>query len=100
MLDRDGKVLCTTGPVCPSDARLRRAQALALGNGVGLEVSRTLIDAKLEGQERVIGERLNDPAAVQVIARIRERLSAADTVEMIRGLEAHAAVSYFGAWRN
>src|SRR5712692_9556164 len=30
MLDRDGSVLATTGPVRPSDARLRRAQALAL----------------------------------------------------------------------
>jgi len=29
MLERDGKVLATTGPVRPSDAKLRRAQALA-----------------------------------------------------------------------
>lgn len=29
MLERDGSVLATTGPVCSSDARLRRAQALA-----------------------------------------------------------------------
>src|SRR5438309_5524304 len=30
MLERDGNVLATTGPVRPSDARLRRAQAMAL----------------------------------------------------------------------
>src|SRR5437879_4814747 len=29
MLDRDGSVLVTTGPVHPSDVRLRRAQSLA-----------------------------------------------------------------------
>src|SRR5207247_11089670 len=29
MLERNGKVLATTGPVRPSDAKLRRAQALA-----------------------------------------------------------------------
>src|SRR6202163_2250124 len=29
MLDRNGSVLATTGPVRPSDARLRRAQSLA-----------------------------------------------------------------------
>src|SRR5438093_106470 len=29
MLERDGKVLATTGPVRPSDAKLRRAQAFA-----------------------------------------------------------------------
>jgi CRISPR-associated endonuclease Cas1 len=100
MLDRNGKVLFVTGPTAPSDVRLRRAQAHALGNGVGLEISRALIDAKLQGQERVIRERLNDPAAAQEIARFRERLSAADTVDTIRLLEAHAAVSYFSAWRD
>src|SRR5215472_15254461 len=30
MLERDGRVLATTGPVRPSDARLRRAQSVAL----------------------------------------------------------------------
>jgi len=33
MLERNGKVLAVTGPVCPSDARLRRAQALAHSSG-------------------------------------------------------------------
>src|SRR5215469_6327330 len=36
MLERDGSVLVTTGPVRPSDARLRRAQALAHQSGVAL----------------------------------------------------------------
>jgi CRISPR-associated endonuclease Cas1 len=100
MLNRNGKVLFVTGPTAPSDVRLRRAQALALSNGVGVEISRALIEAKLEGQERVIRERLNDLAAAQVIATFREKLPAAGTVEMVRMLEAHAAVSYFGALRN
>src|SRR5436305_1083853 len=51
MLERNGKLLCVTGPVRPSEAKLRRAQALAAGNGLGLEIARTLIDAKLRGQE-------------------------------------------------
>ena len=100
MLNRNGKVVLVTGPTAPSDVRLRRAQALAPSNGVGLEISRALIEAKLEGQERVIRERLNDLAAAQVIATFREKLSVANTIEMVRMLEAHAAVSYFGAWRN
>jgi hypothetical protein len=33
MLERDGKVLATTGPVKPSDARLRRSQGLAHEQG-------------------------------------------------------------------
>jgi CRISPR-associated endonuclease Cas1 len=100
ILSRNGKVLFVTGPTAPSDVRLRRAQALALGAGVGFEISRTLIDAKIEGQERLVREGLNDPAAAQEIARLRARLSAAGSVEVIRTLEAHSAVAYFGAWRN
>src|SRR5438132_5430658 len=46
MLDRDGSVLVTTGPVSPSDARLRRAQALARENGTALRISRELIFSK------------------------------------------------------
>ena len=100
MLNRNGKVLLVTGPAAPSDVRLRRAQALALGNGVGLEICRRLIDAKLEGQERVIRERLNDSATADAIAKFRDRLAGTDSIEAVRVLEAHAAVAYFGAWRN
>jgi hypothetical protein len=34
LLERNGKTLCVTGPVSSSDAKLRRAQALAIGNGM------------------------------------------------------------------
>jgi hypothetical protein len=40
MLDRRGSVLATTGPVRPSDARLRRAQALAFESGAALRIVR------------------------------------------------------------
>jgi hypothetical protein len=40
MLDRRGSVLAITGPVRPSDARLRRAQALALESGAALRIVR------------------------------------------------------------
>jgi len=100
MLNRDGKVLLVTGPTATSDARLRRAQALALGNGVGLEICRKLIDAKLDGQERLARDGLKNSSASQEIASYRERLCTADTFPSIRVLEAHAAVAYFAAWRN
>ena len=45
-------------------------------------------------------ERLNDSASAQVIAKFRDRLPYAETVEMIRSLEANAAYSYFSACRN
>ena len=67
---------------------------------MGLEISRTLISAKLEGQKQAIQERLNDSDSAEVIAKFRDRLLDADTVEMIRSLEANAAYSYFRACRS
>jgi CRISPR-associated endonuclease Cas1 len=98
MLDRSGKVLNVCGPVSPSDSRLRRSQALAHQNGKALEISRELIRAKLEGQERVGREQLKNPAASERIARFRERLADAENLDMIRYLEAQAAATYWNAW--
>jgi CRISPR-associated endonuclease Cas1 len=100
MLDRDGSVLATTGPIRPSDARLRRAQALAGQSGVGLRVMRELIGKKLDGQAQVARDRLLDTSTTQVILRVRERLATADTPEGIRLLESRAGAAYWAAWRT
>ncbi len=100
MLERSGKVQCVTGPVRPSDAKLRRAQALAEGNGVGLEISRTLIGAKLRAQEQVARESLGRHTTAEAIARFRDRLTGVDSFEAIRSLEASAASAYFREWRD
>ena len=98
MLDRNGKVLNVSGPVSPADARLRRSQALAHQNGKALEIFRELIRAKLEGQVRVVLEQLKDPVASELIARFRERLADAESLDTIRYLEAAAAARYWNAW--
>src|SRR5438874_8999402 len=87
MLDRLGKVRVVTGPVSPSEARLRRAQALALTNGAALPIARELIAAKLDGQERVVRERLKNEVTANIIASLRKRLSSADSIDAIRGFE-------------
>jgi CRISPR-associated endonuclease Cas1 len=99
-LDRRGKLLFASGPTAPSDARLRRAQSFAIGNGVGVEISRSLIGAKLQGQERLVRERLRDSSPAQAIATFREKLERVETVDEIRWLEAQAAIAYFGALRD
>jgi CRISPR-associated endonuclease Cas1 len=98
MLDRLGKVRVVTGPVSPSEARLRRAQALALSNGVALPISRELIAAKLDGQELVLREALNDELKARRIAAFRESLSTCETVDAIRSIESRAALEYWSAW--
>src|SRR5437868_4555365 len=57
MLERDGSVLATTGPVRSSDARLRRAQALAGESGMAIQIARELIARKLEPGRTAVAAR-------------------------------------------
>jgi CRISPR-associated endonuclease Cas1 len=98
MLERNGKVLAVTGPVRPSDARLRRAQAMAEQSGAALQISRELISKKLAGQELVARRKLLDPSIAQNIARCRAALANAQTIAAVRQLEAEAAAAYWSAW--
>jgi CRISPR/Cas system-associated endonuclease Cas1 len=100
MLDRDGSVLATTGPVHPSDARLRRAQALAIRSGSALEIARELIAQKLDGQARIAREKLLDIATSKTISEFRARLATAESAEAVRLLESQAGRAYWSAWRN
>jgi CRISPR/Cas system-associated endonuclease Cas1 len=100
MLERDGSVLVTTGPVRPSDARLRRAQALAIQSGNALRIARDLIDKKLVGQERVARYKLLAPETADTISRYRAELPSADSPESIRLIESQAAGAYWAAWRT
>ena len=98
MLDRLGKVRVVTGPTSASEARLRRAQAVALGNGTALPIARELIAAKLMGHETLIREKLKDTATANAIAALRHRLVGAETIGAIRVIEAQAAAEYWRVW--
>jgi CRISPR/Cas system-associated endonuclease Cas1 len=100
MLERDGSVLATTGPVRSSDAKLRRAQALALSSGAALRITCELISQKLAGQERVARNNLLDDATADKIARFRNEIPTADRIATIRLIEAQAASAYWSAWRT
>lgn len=100
MLERNGSVLATTGPVRPSDTRLRRAQALAQQNGIALEIARGLIARKLAGQERLIRETLRESALADEIAQARVQASKAEAIPLVRQWEAQGANAYWSAWRK
>jgi CRISPR-associated endonuclease Cas1 len=100
MLERNGSVLATTGPVRPSDSRLRRAQSLAHQTGAAVQIGRGLISQKLEGQERIVRDAFRDSALADKIAFVRSLLAKASTVEAIRQLESQAAQAYWSAWRS
>lgn len=99
MLDRNGCVLATTGPVCPSDARLRRAQALAHSSGVALQIAKDLLDKKLSAQENLVREKLQTSDASDRIAEMRRGLPICQSVDALRPLEALAAKAYWSAWQ-
>ncbi len=99
MLERDGSVLATTGPVRSSDVRLRRAQALAHISGAALRITRELIRQKLTGQELVARNKLFDTTTADTIARFSVELPTAENIASIRLIEAQAASAYWSAWR-
>ena len=100
MLERDGSVLLTTGPVRPSDEKLRRAQARAGDTGAAIQIARALIQHKLASQEELARETLRDSAAAGRIAVTRAALPSAPTIAAIRILEAQGALAYWSAWQN
>jgi CRISPR-associated endonuclease Cas1 len=98
VLDRDGTVLATTGPVRGSDVRLRRAQTLALQNGVALHITRELLSQKLAGQEQVARKQLLDSSAADTIGEFRKAVASAGTIDSVRHLESLGAAAYWAAW--
>jgi CRISPR-associated endonuclease Cas1 len=100
MLDRQGSVLATTGPVRPSDARLRRAQALAHQSGTALQIARELIGQKLEAQEKLARSGLTNFEVAETIASVRRAIPTAKTIDAIRLIESRGAYAYWSAWNN
>ena len=100
MLDRLGEVLATTGPVYPSDARLRRAQSLAEDSGAAMRIAVELIRRKLVAQERLVQEQFQDAASAEIIADQRHALAKANSKEEIRRYEAYGALAYWRAWHD
>jgi CRISPR-associated endonuclease Cas1 len=98
MLERNGKVLAVTGPVRPSDSKLRRAQGVAHSSGAALRIARELISQKLAAQERVARHKLLDTTTADGIARFRTELPGANSISMIRLIESQAARIYWSAW--
>jgi len=100
MLERSGKVSLVTGPTAPSDARLRRAQALAHQSGVALEIMRELMRAKLAGQQQLVRSKLANTTAADIIAKLQESLFTAESLDEVARLEAHAASAYWSSWNE
>jgi len=100
MLDRDGKILTITGPSRIPDGRMRRAQGLSLTSGAALQIARELIAQKLQGQERVVRDKLNNSEIANAIADLGSALPGIEDFEGVRLVESEAAGIYWAAWRG
>lgn len=98
-IDRDGRFLLTSTPT-RSEARLRRAQALAPFNDTGLEVTRLLLRAKIAGQQGVAAELDAALEARQALQAAVEALDAVDNEQDALLAESDAALAYWGSWAD
>jgi len=96
-IGRDGEVLAHSVPFGYDGHPIRRAQALAVSNGLDLAIGLELIASKLDGQRRIL-VRLR--ADLREFDTLRTALDAADSIERVRVIEANAAALYFAAWRD
>lgn len=99
-IDRDGKLIAATGPQGNDDGRLRRAQALANDSELGLQVSRWILDLKLQGQGRLLAQ-LGAQEAQKAIAAARRGLEQFHSTNALMSTpEARAAAAYWEAWAS
>jgi CRISPR-associated endonuclease Cas1 len=82
------------------DARLLRAQALALYGPSGLDVVRYLIGEKLRGHLRVLCHRLDSDGPAATLADLAGQVETAGSIDEVRQLEAVAANVYWAAWER
>ncbi len=96
-IGRDGEVLAHSVPFGYDGHPIRRAQALAVTNGLDLALARELIAGKLDSQRRIL-VRLG--ADLREFDKLRAAIDTADSIERVRVIEASAAALYFPAWRD
>lgn len=97
-MDSDGKVIVASGPQGLDDARLRRAQALAIENDSGMTIARDLLSRKLDGQADVLDTLDGGHIAARAVRTFRDELAQATTAEQFRIWESQAARIYWDAW--
>jgi CRISPR-associated endonuclease Cas1 len=97
-IDSEGGLLLHAGAPSKNDARLRRAQAAAANAPVGLDITRALLGAKLDGQAAVAEQLLHNDRVADVLTGFAVELADAASLPVCRDLEAQASNAYFGAW--
>jgi len=99
-LHPDGRVLMVAAPSAAHRPPVRRAQALAATNDVGLTICRELLGTKVDGQLEVLRRFRPTVDLRQEILAARRAIDRATDFEALRIAEANAALAYWMAWRE
>lgn len=92
----DGALLAHSVPFMYSGHPIRRAQALAVANGLDVAIARDLIAEKMDGQRaNLVRLRATD---LRAFDRLRDALHDAKTIDSVRLCEAKASAIYWNAW--
>ncbi|MGH2965989.1 MAG: CRISPR-associated endonuclease Cas1 [Solirubrobacterales bacterium] len=94
----DGELITTSTAAGPDLAPLRRAQALAAGNAVGVEIARELLSAKVDGQRALLDELPGGTENVHAVEQALGEIDKAESLEILLAAEAQAANAYWDAW--
>jgi hypothetical protein len=98
-LDFDGTIIFASSPAGSDRPALRRAQALAADNEIGLAIMREILRVKLNGQAEV-ARLLGSEETAALIIRLAEQIADAKGGAQILAIEATAAVGYWGLWQD
>ena len=98
-LNYDGTVIFAPSPAGPDQPALRRAQALAAGDEIGLTVTREILRVKLKGQGEVAGL-LGSEETAGLIVRLAGEIAGVGDSAQILAIEATAAVAHWALWRD
>jgi CRISPR-associated endonuclease Cas1 len=96
----DGMPTLSSTPRSTDDARLRRMQARAVDLPIGLDLSRSLIKAKLRGQAQVLAERFDGHDQAATIMDLAVACDGVSNLDELRQLEGTAAALYWQSWAN
>jgi CRISPR-associated endonuclease Cas1 len=99
-IDCDGSLITVGASSGLNDARLRRAQALALENGIAIQISRKLIQRKINSQAEVLRVIPDSGEAIYDLSQISTNLIQCHSIEELRYAEGRAAKSYWAAWKS
>lgn len=97
-LDTNGELIACSVAGGPDLAGLRRAQALAADGPAGLEIGRSVLAAKVEGQRALFSELPGAAEGTEPLQRALGEIENATDLDALLAAEAQAAAAYWNAW--